>query len=141
MTAEKKDSLLEEYRQLCEYHRHEDIIKWTILGLGYTASGALVSFAIDDDNSKTVAFVLFALSTLAVDAVTAIYFDVDRDTRKRLRRLHKIERRLGMVNHRLFQHPKLKKTSFEFSVNRIIRVVEFWYGLAIGVLILRIYYR
>jgi hypothetical protein len=135
MTNRSENELrLEEYRQLCEYHRHDDIIKWTILGLGYTAGGALLSFAIDDDNSRAVSCVLLLLAFLAVICVTVIYFDVDHDTRKRLIRLHEVEMELGMDNHRRFDHPGSNISNSYFTVNRIIRLACYVYAILIGFL-------
>ncbi len=129
------DASLEEYRQLCEYHRHDDIIKWTILGLGYTASGALVSFAIDDDNSPGVRAVLLFLAIVAVVFVTGIYFDIDKDTRKRLVRVRKVERAIGVKNHLCFPNPNHNAQKQCFPVNQIVRAAAVIYVACIIALI------
>jgi hypothetical protein len=130
-----EDAPLEEYRQLCEYHRHDDKIKWTILGLGYTASGALVSFAIDDDNSPGVRGLLLFLASLAVVCVSLIYIDVDKDTRKRLIRLHECEKVMDIRNHRCFPHPNDNTQKQCFPVNLIVRAAAVVYVACISFLI------
>jgi hypothetical protein len=121
MRSEWEPAALEEYRQLCEYHRHDDRIKWTILGLGYTGSAALIGIGLGSASLASVRAVLaLVFAALLLLGVTFIYFDIDRDTRRRLYRLHRLELDLGIVNHRLFDERPPWPRRAVFGVNLIV---------------------
>lgn len=112
---------LEEYRQLCEYHRHEDRMKWTILGLGYVAAGALVGLSVAKGSTLSIGgFASAVLAVALVVCATLIYHNIQRDAIRRVIRLHAIENHLGMWNLRSVGEPPAPPKHSLITANGVV---------------------
>lgn len=134
---DKCEVALEEYRQLCEYHRHDDQMKWTILGLTYTAAGALVGLSLSKAPALNAGtFIASILGIAFIVAGTAIYHDINHDTKLRLVRLHELEGTLDIRNHRVFDCPKDAGKAPSVGVNRIVTLLAVFFTSVVAILLL-----
>ena len=102
-------ALLEEYRQLCEYHRHEDRVKWTVMSIALAGAAALVAkgfIMVAPDGRSTgdivVAAGLVFLGLCAYWIGAWIFMDIHDDTMCRLARAWMLELKLGIEHHLRF---------------------------------------
>jgi hypothetical protein len=92
-------SMLVEYAQLCEYHRHEQRAQWTILSLAVTAELAVVGLAYARIVWNPSESALFACVGVGIwwTAVSAFIHFTEASAR-RIKRAMELEGQLGMLN-------------------------------------------
>lgn len=121
--SEAYQRALDEYTEICAYHRTEDQLKWQVLGIAYGAAGILVAKAIEQRYS-IAAVVLAGIAAAAAMLGTSVYDRLSQYTLWRLERAWKLEKEILEFDH----HIHLKQRNFETGgKNRINTLVRLGY--------------
>lgn len=110
---------LDEYTEICAYHRTEDQLKWQVLGIAYGGAAVLAVNAVGSRYSFA-SLALGAAAAVAATLGTAVYSRLSLYTKWRLERAWQLEEKpLGFRHH---LHLKEKGDTAKNRVNPIVRL-------------------
>lgn len=99
-TQSEHADLLAEYDQLCQYHRHGDTLRWTVIAATVGGAVLVIGFSLQSYGILTMRSVVMTISAaLLVTVGTAIYAQSLRFDHIRFIRAREIERLLGFNSH------------------------------------------
>jgi len=103
-------ALLEEYRQLCEYHRHEDRLKYTILGLTHAGALLVVGWGIVRPASTAYPGLALLVAAALLYYGSKLYGQAHSMSQLRLGRAREVEVLLKVMdNHKRFHREDPRK--------------------------------